>query len=144
MSFAPPFPTIKKLNIFTPQLLMYYIQYQNGKSRLVHIQKQPLEVFCEKVFLKISQNSQETTCARLSFFNKVAGLRQLFLQNNSERLLLKCRHCKNKAESIALLIFVLWRFFNVRWMSGGGVGQKFYLGPTKFASFSRQNFSRSN
>ena len=134
----------KKLNIITPQLLMYYIQYQNGKSPLVHIQKQPLEVFCEKVFLQISQNSQETNCARLSFFNKIAGLRQLFLQSNPGRLLLKCRYCKNKTESIALLIFVLWRFFNVRWMSGGGVGQKSYLGPTEIASFSRRNFSRSN
>ena len=34
------------------------------------------EVFCKKeVFLEISQNSQENTCARVSFFNKVAGLR---------------------------------------------------------------------
>ena len=29
----------------------------------------------KKVFLEISQNSQENTCARVSFFNKVAGLR---------------------------------------------------------------------
>ena len=29
----------------------------------------------KKVFLEISQNSQEYTCARVSFFNKVAGLR---------------------------------------------------------------------
>ena len=27
----------------------------------------------EKVFLEISQNSQESTSARISFFNKVAG-----------------------------------------------------------------------
>ena len=29
-----------------------------------------------KAFLKISQNSQENTCARAYFLNKVAGLRQ--------------------------------------------------------------------
>ena len=29
----------------------------------------------KKVFLEISQNSQENTCARVSFFNKVADLR---------------------------------------------------------------------
>ena len=29
----------------------------------------------KKVLLEISQNSQENTCARVSFFNKVAGLR---------------------------------------------------------------------
>ena len=39
-------------------------------------QKQPLEVFYKKkVFLKILQNSQEDTWARVSFFNKVVGLR---------------------------------------------------------------------
>ena len=37
-------------------------------------QKQPPEVFFKKkVFLEISQNSKENTCARVSFFNKVAG-----------------------------------------------------------------------
>ena len=29
----------------------------------------------KKVFLEISQNSQENNCARVSSFNKVAGLR---------------------------------------------------------------------
>ena len=29
----------------------------------------------EKVFLEILQNSQENTCARVSFYNKLAGLR---------------------------------------------------------------------
>ena len=33
---------------------------------------------CKKVFLEVSQNSQETICTRVSFFNKVAGLRPLF------------------------------------------------------------------
>ena len=32
-------------------------------------------VLWKKVFLEISQNSQEKTCARASFLNKVAGLR---------------------------------------------------------------------
>ena len=36
-------------------------------------------------------------------FNKVAGLRQLFLQNNFGRLLLKCGHCKNEAREIDCL-----------------------------------------
>ena len=27
----------------------------------------------KKLFLEISQNSKESTCARVSFFNKVAG-----------------------------------------------------------------------
>ena len=34
-----------------------------------------LRCFVKKVFLKISQNSQENTCLRVSFFNEVAGLR---------------------------------------------------------------------
>ena len=39
-------------------------------------QKQPLEVFCKKmVFIKILHYSQEKTCSRVSFFDKVAGQR---------------------------------------------------------------------
>ena len=62
-------------------------------------------LFCKNVLLEISQISQENTCARVSFWNKVAGLRHrlwhrcfflkfakfltaLFLQNTFERLLL--------------------------------------------------------
>ena len=37
----------------------------------------------KKVFLKISQNSQEKTCDRV-FFNKIAGLRTPVLQNTSK------------------------------------------------------------
>ena len=33
-------------------------------------------MFHKKVLLEISQNSQENTCVRFSFFNKVAGLRK--------------------------------------------------------------------
>ena len=32
----------------------------------------------KKKLLKISQNSEENSCARASFFNKIAGLRQLY------------------------------------------------------------------
>ena len=32
------------------------------------------EVFSKRGILKISQKSQESTCARVSFFNKVGGL----------------------------------------------------------------------
>ena len=35
------------------------------------------------MLLKISQNSQENTCTRVSIFNKVAGLRHLFILNTS-------------------------------------------------------------
>ena len=42
-------------------------------------------VLWKKVFLKILQNSQGNTCARVSFLNKVAGLRPatLFLKRDS-------------------------------------------------------------
>ena len=37
----------------------------------------------KKMFLKISQNSQENTCAWVSFFNKVAGLACNFIKNKT-------------------------------------------------------------
>ena len=43
---------------------------------------------------------------------------------------------KTNAESTVLLIFLLWRSLHRRWMRGGGVGQKSYLGPTEIVSFS--------
>ena len=50
-------------------------------------EKQPPEVFYKKVFLKISQNSQESACARISFIIKACNpfkkenLAQLFPVN---------------------------------------------------------------
>ena len=51
---------------------------------------------------------------------------------------------EREAESIVLLIFVLWRFLNLRLMRGGGVGQKSYLGPAEIVSFSSLSFSHLN
>ena len=76
----------------------------------------------KKMFLKNSQNSQENTCARVSFLNKVAGLRRFplnfanflripFLQNTSERLLLECWK-----KMINLQIF--YSKFSSKWKSG--------------------------
>ena len=40
-------------------------------QKLDSLQKEPPEVFCKKGFLKYSQNSQENTCARVSFLIKL-------------------------------------------------------------------------
>ena len=49
------------------------------------------EVFCRKSFLEISQILQENTCARVSFFNKVASLKRdsgtVFLPENFVKFL---------------------------------------------------------
>ena len=47
----------------------------------------------KKVFLKISQNSQKNTCVRVSFFNKVAGLRLATLLK--KKLLAQVFSCEN-------------------------------------------------
>ena len=86
----------KKLNIFTPQLLIYYIQYENRKSRLVQMPEPATGgVLRKKVFFKMSQNSEETSV------NFARFLRTSFLQNNSGRLLLKCGYyCNNESRDI--------------------------------------------
>ena len=50
------------------------------KEVMKYSQKQPLEVFCKKnMLLEISQNSQENTCARVSFLIKLqASALQLY------------------------------------------------------------------
>ena len=41
------------------------------------------------MFLEISQNSHGNTCARVSFFNKIAGLRDLFRDHLQISLLME-------------------------------------------------------
>ena len=48
-------------------------------------------------------------------------------------------HKHLRAESIALLIFVVWHCFNSRWFVGWGI--KGYLGPAEIASFSCRDLS---
>ena len=52
---------------------------KSHSQKIMHkcwVRKEAVAQTCsvKKVFLEISQNSQEITCARVSFFNKVAGL----------------------------------------------------------------------
>ena len=47
----------------------------NQLTGLCKIRRRRPDVFCQKGFLEISQNLQESTCARVSF-NKEACLRQ--------------------------------------------------------------------
>ena len=48
----------------------------------------------KKVFLEISQNSQENTCARDSFFNKVPDLRPAFIKKESLPQVFSCEFCE--------------------------------------------------
>ena len=59
--------------------------YERKVALKEQILKQPLEVFRQnKVFLQISQNSQEKNLCQSLFFNKVVGLRlQLYSNKDS-------------------------------------------------------------
>ena len=60
--------------LLVQQLLFFlkFLKLQCDKFHNKYLQKQPLGVIYEKkVFLKISQNSQEMTCARVSFLIKL-------------------------------------------------------------------------
>ena len=87
----------KKLNIFTSQLLIYYIQYENRKSRLEQMPEAAAwGVPRKRVFFKMSQTpAPESISASFANF-----WRTPLLQNNSRRLLLKCGHFNNEARDI--------------------------------------------
>ena len=51
---------------------------------------------------------------------------------------------EGEAESIILLVFVLWWCFNYWWGMGGGCCRKSYIGPTRIPSFFNWDFSWSN
>ena len=59
-------------NIFNSHNQLKKHVYENKKSECQIYRSSRTEVFCKNVCLEISQNSQEKTCARVSFFNKVA------------------------------------------------------------------------
>ena len=91
----------KKPNIFKPQLLIYYIQYQKRKSQLVQMSEAATGgVLRKKVFFKMSQNPQQTPVPGETSVNFAKLLRTLFSQNTSGRLLLKWGHCNNKARDV--------------------------------------------
>ena len=69
--FSCEFWEIFKKTVFTEHLLTT-ISETFLKLLVNNLQKQPLDVFCKKkMFLKILQNSQENTCARVSFLIKL-------------------------------------------------------------------------
>ena len=58
-------------------------------------QKQPPEVFyIKKVFLKISQNSQENTCARVSFLIKLQASACNLIKKETLAQVFSCEFCK--------------------------------------------------
>ena len=56
----------------------YYILLQDLDLKLLGPEADTRMCSVKKVFLKILQNSQKNTCARVSFLNKVACLRPFF------------------------------------------------------------------
>ena len=50
--------------------------------------------FVEKVFLEISQNSQENTCARVSFLIKLQALGLQLIKKESLAQLFSCEFCE--------------------------------------------------
>ena len=83
------FMAIHCVSIYLPGLSLYtkvlFISYS--------VQKQPLPVLLKKMFLKILQNSQENTSARISFLIKLQTQVTPFLQKISGRLLLSIWIC---------------------------------------------------
>ena len=48
----------------------------------------------KKVFLEISQNSQENTCARVSFFIKLQGSACQFIKKETLTQVFSCKFCE--------------------------------------------------
>ena len=59
------------------------------------------EVFVEKAFLEISQNSQESTCARVSFSIKFQAEACNFIQKETLAQLFSCEFCKISKNSFS-------------------------------------------
>ena len=79
--------TIKmRMTITNAKLVTIIEEICNGKLQFLcsvesGIIRKSLKVFCKKVLLEISQNSQENTCVRVSFLIKL----QVWGQNGEEK-----------------------------------------------------------
>ena len=62
------------------------------KTRLRNNRSSYLTCSIKKVFLEISQNSQENTCARVSFLNKVEACN--FIKKETLAQVLSCEFCQ--------------------------------------------------
>ena len=62
-------------------------------------------VLRKKVFLEMLQNQEESPVPEETPKNFAKFLRTPFLQNSSERLLLKCRHCNNEARDVGCICY---------------------------------------
>ena len=69
------------------------------------------------MFLKILQNSQENTCARISFFNKVAGVTSNFIKKETLAQVFSCEFWE-----ISKNIF----FTEHLWATASGYGQNIF------------------
>ena len=64
-------------NSLNVKVSQYSYITENEWSHLTQIRSSRPVVFCKKMFLEISRNSQEKHLCQSLFFNKVAGLRQV-------------------------------------------------------------------
>ena len=83
--------------------------FEKKKSLWAVLLKQPPEVFCKKkVFLEISQNSQEKTSARDSFLIKLQDEACNFIKKESLAYVFSCEFCEISKSTCGRLLLVLW------------------------------------
>ena len=82
-SFAPRHLIFKLQQVLKSTICVWVGAPQNWHDDKVFNRSSRRSCSVKKVFLEILQNSQENTCARDSFFNKVAGLRPATLFKKS-------------------------------------------------------------
>ena len=71
------------------------------------------EVFCKKVFLKVSQNSQENTCARVSFLIKLQAWPCNFVKNGTLAQVFSCELCEISKKNFFPIEHRWWLFLCV-------------------------------
>ena len=67
-----------------------------------------MEVFCKKGILRISEHSQENTCARVSFLIKLQALDLQLYYKETLRLVFSCEFCEISMNAIFFVTEHLW------------------------------------
>ena len=102
-TFIKPFLTNKVCLVNKDITLIEGNKFTANKRELSKLSKNILtlfrssrpEVFCKKVFLKISQNSQENICARVSFFIRLQAEACNFIKKENLTQVFSYEFCEN-------------------------------------------------
>ena len=88
--------------------VFYWDVHYDDKKTMANFRSSHQRCSVKKVFLEVSQNSQENTCARVSFFNKAAAWKHLCQSLFFDKV---ANFIKKRDSGTGVFMWILWNFW---------------------------------